>query len=321
MTRASTGVTNPVSPRILNEAFYRAVVAADRAPSAHDRRPWRWRVSNGVLELSADRSWTSGPSDPGSRFALISCGAALHHARLNLAAHGWHVTVTRFPAGEPDVSARLHIDGAALVSPATADLARCIKVRHTGPGPIIGSPIEPEVMRTIAAAFESQQVRLKALRPDQILDLTVATAHIRESGPAQAQWHAELALWAGGDRIVAAADDARRPLHHSDHDRAATFAVLHGTGDQDIDWLHAGEALSTGSLVATGLGVSVLPLSAPVEHADARQLLRRVMPGLDTPYQAVRLGRCQTAHREQARPPAVSSCGPTTGTAGGERHG
>jgi len=252
-------------------------------------------VSNGVLDLFADHNRMSEFADPDGRLATISCGAALHHARLTLAARGWRVTVNRRPdAADPTHLARLHIDGAAPVSPDTASLARAIRLRHTDPRPVTGEPIEPGDLRTISTAFEAQRVRLAVLRPDQILGLTVATAHADNIEPADAQWHAELALWAGSDRIAGALDDLRLPIAHGEHDRAATFAVLHGPRDQDLDWLHAGEALSAGSLVATGLRVSVLPFSAPIEHADARETLRRAVPDLGYPYLMIRLGHHAT---------------------------
>ncbi|MEV6600093.1 nitroreductase [Actinoplanes sp. NPDC051346] len=285
----------PISRRITNEAFYRAVVAAGRAPSAHNIQPWRWRVSNGILDLFADDARMSGPSESDRRLATISCGAALHHARLALAARGWRVTVTRQPdAADPGHLARLHIDEAAPVSPDTAELARAITLRHTDPRPVTGDPVAPEDLDAITAAFEAQHVRLGVLRPDQLLELTVATAHATNLAPADAQWHAELALWTGGDRIAGARDALPTPLAHGEHDRASTFAVLHGPRDQDLDWLHAGEALSAGALVATGLGVSVLPFSAPIEHAAARETLRRVVPELGAPYLMLRLGRHAT---------------------------
>lgn len=292
MTPATLGAVRPVSHRITNEAFYRAVVAAGRAPSAHNAQPWRWRVSNGILDLFVDHDRMSGSADPGGRLATISCGAALHHARLTLAARGWRVMVTRQPdAGDPAHLARLHIDGAAPVSPDTAALARAIRLRRTDPRPVTGGPVEPGQLGTIRAAFEAQRVRLAVLRPDQILELTVATADADDSEPAYAQWQAELALWAGGDRIAGVPDDPRRSIARGEHDRAATFAVLHGPRDQVLDWLYAGEALSAGSLVATGLGVSVLPFSAPIEHAGAREILRHAVPDVGYPYLMMRLGR------------------------------
>ncbi len=296
MTPAVLSPVHPLTRRTVNAAFYRAVVAAGRAPSAHNAQPWRWRLRSGVLHLFADHDRMSQLTDPDGRLATISCGAALHHARLTLAARGWRVTVTRRPdSAEPAHLARLHIDGAAPVSPDTANLARAIRQRHTDPRSVTGGQIEPHELRTIGAAFETQHVRFAVLRPDQILGLTVATANADNTAPADTQWHAELALWAGSDRIAGAPDDLRLPIAHGDHNRAATFAVLHGHRDQDLDWLCAGEALSVGSLVATRLGVSILPFSAPIEDAAAGEILQRSVPELGYPYLMMRLGHHATA--------------------------
>ncbi|WP_220148691.1 nitroreductase [Actinoplanes hulinensis] len=280
-----------VDRRVTNEAFYRAVVAAQQAPSAYGTQPWRWQVANGVLDLFAHTEPSTGCPGPDERLATIGCGAALHHARLTLAARGWRVTTTRLPdPTEPAHLARLHIDGPAPVSPGTAHLARTIKLRHTDRRPITGQPITPEHLSAIRSAFESQHTRLAVLRPDQILDLAVATAHADDLEPAGWQWQSELALWAGAGRIVGA---LHRVLLHpalDGHDRAATFAVLHGPGDQSLDLLHAGEALSAGSLVAAELDVSTLSFSAPIEQDRARDILRDAIPDLGHPYLMVRLG-------------------------------
>jgi nitroreductase len=81
------------------------------------------------------------------------------------------------------------------------------------------------------------------------------------------------------------------------HDRPAVFVVLYGAGDAPIDWLKAGEALSALWLVATELGVSVLPLSAALELPDTRAAVQRLLSGLGHPYLALRLG-----HRSAADP-------------------
>lgn len=295
----------PVGRHMTNEALHQAVAAARQAPSAHDAQPWRWQVTNGVLDLFLHHGPSTGLPVPDARLATIGCGAALHHARLTLAAGGWRATTTRLPdPTRPAHLARLHVDGPAPVSPGTADLARAIDLRHTDRRPVTGRPITPEHLSTIRGAFDSQHVRLSVLRPDQILDLAVATAHTDGLESAGRQWQSELALWAGGDRIVGARHRLDLPRVRDDHDRAATFVVLHGPGDQSLDWLHAGEALSTGSLVAARLGVSTLSFSAPVEHDRARDILQDAVPDLGYPYLMARLGH----HSPEA---AASRTGPT----------
>ncbi|WP_130512637.1 nitroreductase [Krasilnikovia cinnamomea] len=286
----------------MTEALYRAAVAAGHAPSAHNTQPWRWRLTSDGMDLFLDPARMIGVNDPTGHLAMISCGAALHHARLTLAARGWRVTVHRQPeSAPPEHVAHLHIDESAPVSPGTARLARTIRQRHTDLRPVTGDPIEPSDLRTISQAFTSHDISLHTMRPDEILGLAVAAAHAEHVEPAEAQWHEQLALWTGDGRIAGAADQMRLPTRHGEHDRAATFAVLHGRGDHDIDWLRAGEALSAGWLVATQLSVSVLPFSAPIEQTRARETLRHAMPDLNHPYLMIRLGR-HTVHGHRTPP-------------------
>jgi hypothetical protein len=293
----------PALSHSTNEAFYQAIVAAGRAPSAYNAQPWRWRVSGGQVDLYADPDRVMKFADPHGRLTMISCGAALHHARVTLAAGGWRVTVTRLPGtGDPHHLARLHIDGEAPVSPDTAELARLIDVRHTDPRPVTGDPVPDADLRTIGVAFETQHVGLAVLRPDQILELATGTAPAGSAAPMDTQWHTALTEWAGAGRI---AGDRQLSTPPGEHDRAGTFAVLHGPDDQDLDWLHAGEALSAGALVAAGLGVSILPFSAPVTGVGAASVLRHVLPDIGRPFLMVRLGRYATeptAPRTSRRP-------------------
>jgi hypothetical protein len=180
-------------------------------------------------------------------------------------------------------------------------MADAIRLCRTDPHPVTGDPVTPDRLRAIGAAFETPPVRFSVLRPDQILELTTAASDDDNHEPGAAQWQSELALWTGGDPIVGARHTLRLPIAHGDHDRAATFAVLHGPTDQPLEWLHAGEALAAGCLAAAALDVSVLPFSAPVEHAAAREALRDAIPELGCPYLVLRLG--QYAAEAVAAPP------------------
>jgi hypothetical protein len=107
---------------------------------------------------------------PRGRLATLSCGVALHHARVALAAQGWHATVTRMPRDDdPDLLGRLHVDSRAPVDPASALQLRTIPFRHTDRRPVTGTPVDQAQLAAITTAVRGQDTRLHAFRPDQIL--------------------------------------------------------------------------------------------------------------------------------------------------------
>ena len=74
-----------------------AVELACRAPSLHNSQPWRWVASSTSVDLFVDPHRTVTSTDPSGREAIISCGAALHHFEVAMAAVGWAPNVERFP--------------------------------------------------------------------------------------------------------------------------------------------------------------------------------------------------------------------------------
>ena len=66
-----------------------ALALAIRAPSVHNIQPWQWRVGVDSLHLYADPTRHLVHTDPDGRDLMVSCGAALHHCAVALAALGW----------------------------------------------------------------------------------------------------------------------------------------------------------------------------------------------------------------------------------------
>src|SRR6185503_16306307 len=99
----------------------RAALTARKAPSILNSQPWRWRVDGRTLELRADRSRQISALDPDGRMLTVSCGAALHHARVALAAEGVRTTIGYLPdPADRDLLATLvHVGSAPLADPAT----------------------------------------------------------------------------------------------------------------------------------------------------------------------------------------------------------
>ena len=66
----------------------------------HNTQPWLWRIGPGTVELHADWTRHLPATDPDRRDVLLSCGAALHHLQVALAARGTAAQVNRLPDPE-----------------------------------------------------------------------------------------------------------------------------------------------------------------------------------------------------------------------------
>jgi hypothetical protein len=312
--------------RAVARALTEAATAAGYAPSIHNTQPWRWRLARDTLDLYAEHSRSLQTTDPDRRLATLSCGAALHHARVSLAAQGWHVTVARMPnPAHPDHLARLRVDGPAPVEPQAVRRGQTIRLRQSDRRPVAADPVGPEQLAAIATAVEAEGAWLHILRADQVLELAAAVDHAQRTESADPAWQAELAYWSGGSRPIGtgvpdSAIPSRSPRttvpgrdfgHHGDlpislaHDQAAVFAILYGRDDSPLDWLCAGEALSAGWLTATELGASVLPLSATIEVGGTRQAMRALLASVGRPYLVLRFGTVEGSERGAPHAPRL----------------
>lgn len=77
--------------------FRDLVALATRAPSVHNTQPWHWCIAGERLSLFADSSRQLQYADPDGRDLVISCGAALQHLQVAVAAAGWKAHVRRMP--------------------------------------------------------------------------------------------------------------------------------------------------------------------------------------------------------------------------------
>jgi nitroreductase len=299
------------SERNSAEVLAAAARAAGLAPSVHNTQPWRWRVHPDRLDLYAQRNRQLDFADPDGRLLTISCGAALHHARLALAAEGWQPIVEPLPTpDDPDHLARLRLGEHIGASPEATARYQAAEVRRTDRRPLADTPVPPDVLAAIRTVVEAEGAHLHLLRPDQISELAVAAARAGELAADDELQRSELAYWVGGPHPPGTGLPSEaiptQPPHTTvpvrdfgttgtlavpeGGDRAATYAVIFGQVDAPAGWLAAGQALSAAWLAATAHGVALLPFSAPVEVPATRTVLRRLLAGLGHPYLALRLG-------------------------------
>jgi hypothetical protein len=309
-----------------SDALVAAAEAALRAPSIFNSQPWRWHVSAGGLELSADADRQLPVVDPEHMMSTLSCGIALHHARTALAAEGRTHAVDRLPdPARPDLLARIRITGTHRPDPADVRRYQASLIRHTDRRPFEGPPLPDVVMDRLRAAAEAEHAYLYRMRPDDVPALAAAVTQAQRVEMADPQYRAELARWTSrpadsGDGVPAdtvppatprtvpvreftvtgeetgptgETGGGLEPLAAEGTDQAATYLVLAGEADDRLEWLHAGEALSAVWLSAVVEGLSVSPMSDVAEVPSTRALLRGVLAGIGYPFLVLRVGTAQ----------------------------
>ena len=174
---ARAGDARGAGPSRVTAALAEAAAAASFAPSIHNTQPWHWRVRPAVLELWAARSRHLPATDPEGRMLTISCGAALHHARVALAALGYQAAVLPLPdPGHPDQLARVTVDGRGPVTATAMRLYQAIALRHTDRRPVTAHPVDPDSLLGIATATQRLGGHLHVLRRDQVIQLAAAAS-------------------------------------------------------------------------------------------------------------------------------------------------
>lgn len=309
-------------------AMAEAAAMAGYAPSIHNTQPWKWRVNGDTLELHAQFGRQLPTSDPNGRLMAVSCGAALHHVRVALAAAGWAVDTDRLPdATDGDLLARLTLTGRTEVTPQATALFQSIQSRHTDRRPVTDEAVGKATIDAIRSAVEAEGASLHILRADDVLDLASAADRAQTLETFDPRWREEIAFWAGAAHPEGlGVPEATIPDHATQttvpgrdfgrsgdlpvsagHDRAAVYGILFGNEDTLAGWLRGGEGLSAGWLTATEAGVSLLPLSAAVEVETTRQVLRRLLSHLGEPYLVVRLGIAEAGHGGPPHTPRLPS--------------
>lgn len=290
-----------------------ALTLAIRAPSNHNSQPWRWLIGTDSLQLFADPDRSLPATDPDRRDLVVSCGAALHHARVGFAALGWATTVHRLPnPRNPFLLATLEFRPSV---PTAADLAtaRAIADRRSDRRRFSSWPVPADQLETLAnRAVRQGSILVPVSEPDQRLRLEHAIAEANRRQTRDPAYAEELAFWSGrGSADVDGVPAANTPAaaqvrggtelrtfpygHLSETDRTEPDAgelVIVGTSSDDGESrLRAGEGLSAVLLAATELSLATCVLSPALEVYETRRLVRdQVLDGVAEPQAVVRVG-------------------------------
>src|SRR5262245_14338595 len=179
-----------IHEQVLRDAARTALAA----PSIFNTQPWRWVAGSSWLRLYADRQRQLLVADPQARLLTVSCGVALHHARVALAMAGYAVDVRYLPdPDEPDLLAELRLTGPHQPTAEERDAFTAIPRRRTDRRAFTGRPVAAEVCRELVAAARTQGAELQLVRDDDLATLALCAVRAGTLRTSDAAYRAELA--------------------------------------------------------------------------------------------------------------------------------
>ena len=318
MTTTSLPRTETASRAVVE----RLVGFACLAPSVHNTQPWRWHYDGEALTLTADESRRLVSSDPRGRNLTISCGAALHHLQFAAHALGYDAEVSLPPIGSDEAHLARVVVRRAPGRPVVAEDIALLRTRCTDRRRFTAWPAPDDRLEALcrvaqqwgadAAAVldDAGRIRLELLANRALTFLEIEEARRieqegwidRERGdgiprdllpdepdPLQARSRFQTSLL----------EDTRLVIHGGDR-----VIALGGTTDEHRSWVRTGQALSAVWLQATRDGMTVVPMSQPIEVESVRtEIMGAVLGRSFEPHLLLQVGLQAIGRSELPRTP------------------
>ena len=287
-----------------------AVHLACRAPSYHNSQPWRWVFEGGELHLFVDADRVVA-TDHGGRQALISCGAALDHLRVAMAAAGHVAHVDYYPnPNDHKHVASIGFSPMSYVTSGHRSRADAILSRRTDRLPF-GRPADwADFERMMRKSISADVSAVDVISDRDRSDLAEASSLTEALRLYDSAYHAEIHWWTAPyevsdgippSALVSAAESDRVdvgrsfPVIHNEERRVelgddqSTLLVISALDDVRRDILGCGETLSAVLLEATMAGLATCTLTHMTEVAATRDIVAAIT-GRPLPQVLVRVG-------------------------------
>ncbi len=286
-----------------------AVHLACRAPSYHNSQPWRWVIRSGTVSLFLDPDHLVA-SDAGARQGLLSCGAALDHFRVAMAAAGYATDVTRYPSDNDHHIADISLSSLAEVTLGQGRRADAILARRTDRLPFAAPPGWDTFERLARIGINPAGCTLDVIDPTDREALADASHLTDAMRLYDSEYHHEITWWTSPYEVndgiphtalVSAQEadrvDVGRTFPITSHrerrldvgDDQARLLVISAAEDTREGILAAGEALSSVLLDATVAGMSSCTLSHLTEVPASRDIVGALVHRT-SPQVVVRIG-------------------------------
>ncbi len=302
---------NGPEPEVIRDA----VMLASRAPSLHNSQPWRWVVEDARLQLWADRCRTMPATDRTGRELTISCGAVLDHLRVAMAAAGWDSAIERLPDPfEPDHLATVRFRPSDAVTEAQQRRAEAILRRRTDRLPFAAPAAWPALESALRRTVLPYEVMLDVVADDARPNLAEASQLTESLRRYDTSYLSELRWWTSpfesdathvpASALPSSSEAVRVDVARSfppagggqrraaiERDRSKILVLSTPHGDDRLDVLRCGEALSAVLLDCTVAGLATCTLTHMTEMAMSRKIIAQIIGTAAQPQVLVRVGK------------------------------
>ncbi|MEQ9334275.1 hypothetical protein [Thalassobaculum sp.] len=282
-----------------DEPRMRALSYAILAPSPHNLQPWLADLRQpGRIVILRDPERTLPETDPYGRQLTIAMGCFLELLAMALAEDGTTADAELFPDGEDGPVAILHLQSGGMPDP----LFRHALDRRSGKEPYEERPVppemaaalssharivvEPELVRSLAglarAAWEVEARTPRTLKENvDLMRFGKAEIEARPDGIALGGPTLEALMAVGAlDRTAlldrdSAAFDVMLRLQERVFWATPAFATVVTPGNTRLDQIEAGRRWLRLNLAATGLGLSLHPVSQALQEYRELSMHRR----------------------------------------------
>ncbi len=275
---------------------------ATLAANGHNTQPWKFRIGLSGVDILPDFTRRTGVVDPDDHHLFVSLGCALENLSLCAAARGLRSIVRYDPNDGGKISVAFE-----SAPQEESDLFDAIPHRQSTRSEYDGSPVSSTDIEKLAGASRVSGVDVVVLiekkQIEQVLELVVAgnsaqmadAAFVRELkkwirfNPRQALETGDglfagasgnpiMPTWLGGRifdlffRASAENDKYTRSIRSS----SGVVVFLADKADKDY-WVRVGRSCQRFALQATALGLKYAFINQPVEVADLRPQLARLV--------------------------------------------
>ncbi|MUL47141.1 NAD(P)H nitroreductase [Mycobacterium sp. CBMA293] len=273
------------------EVLEDGVRLACRAPSYCNSQPWSWVIERSQLQLFIAPARVP-PADHAGHQSLISCGAALDHLRVAMAARRYECRVGYFPSTTSlAYLASIDFTSASCVSEVQRRRSQAISRRHSDRLPYDPPPKWSEFEPTLHSTTDTQFAYIDVIDEGDRSDIAETTLLAEQLQPFEST---EM-------RWSAAASAEQRYLRAEISRDRSVLLVISAVEDTRRAVFGCGEALSQVLLAATGAGFATCVMSRVVEVGLTRDILADVT-GRSLPQVLVRIG----AHPDSAALPPLT---------------